>query len=327
VERYVLAPLAMAIAERQFPEGDQFLFLTAGEDRIAVTFVDPDADEFPTGPPPGETELALERLVGEPQGTPAEVGFLTGERDRLGPLVESWSDRKSDALSTMADPEFWQRPDRAKVLGFVEYVDRLEAAYRTAERLTARLQRGNGNRPARTAVGIVAQRLYLIDRALGGLQRGQGADAFVRVAVTTTGSAQADAAAFAGELVAMYESWSASRGMRTERMVGGDGVTLAVSGLAAYPILEPESGIHVLEEPAGEHGIRRLKVRVTVVPQPLAGNGGDEPDEAFRRLRGRQPGIVRRYRREPSPLVRDSARGWRTGRIDRVLAGDFDLLA
>ena len=35
--------------------------------------------------------------------------------------------------------------------------------------------------------------------------------------------------------------------------------------------------------------------------------------------------VVRRYRREPSPLVRDS-RGWRTGRIDDVLGGAFDLL-
>jgi ATP-dependent Clp protease ATP-binding subunit ClpC len=36
--------------------------------------------------------------------------------------------------------------------------------------------------------------------------------------------------------------------------------------------------------------------------------------------------IVRRYRLEPSPLVRDS-RGWRTGRAERVLAGDFDLFS
>ncbi len=35
---------------------------------------------------------------------------------------------------------------------------------------------------------------------------------------------------------------------------------------------------------------------------------------------------VRRYRRGPSPLVRDSARSWRTGRLDRVLEGDFDLI-
>jgi hypothetical protein len=35
---------------------------------------------------------------------------------------------------------------------------------------------------------------------------------------------------------------------------------------------------------------------------------------------------VRRYREQPSPLVRDSARGWRSGRLDRVLDGDFDLI-
>jgi ATP-dependent Clp protease ATP-binding subunit ClpC len=34
---------------------------------------------------------------------------------------------------------------------------------------------------------------------------------------------------------------------------------------------------------------------------------------------------VRRYRPGRSPLVRDTARGYRTGRLDRVLAGDFDL--
>jgi ATP-dependent Clp protease ATP-binding subunit ClpC len=35
--------------------------------------------------------------------------------------------------------------------------------------------------------------------------------------------------------------------------------------------------------------------------------------------------VVRRYRPGPAPLVRDSVRGYRTGRLDRVLAGDFDL--
>ncbi len=36
--------------------------------------------------------------------------------------------------------------------------------------------------------------------------------------------------------------------------------------------------------------------------------------------------ITRRYREVPSPLVRDSSRGWRSGRLDRVLDGDFDLI-
>jgi len=38
-------------------------------------------------------------------------------------------------------------------------------------------------------------------------------------------------------------------------------------------------------------------------------------------------GVVRRYRLDGSPLVRDLANGWRTGRHDLVLHGDFDLLA
>ena len=41
---------------------------------------------------------------------------------------------------------------------------------------------------------------------------------------------------------------------------------------------------------------------------------------------GEATGIVRRYREEPSPLVRDAVRGFRTGRIDRVLEGQFDLM-
>jgi ATP-dependent Clp protease ATP-binding subunit ClpC len=35
---------------------------------------------------------------------------------------------------------------------------------------------------------------------------------------------------------------------------------------------------------------------------------------------------VRRYREQPSPLVRDAVAGWRTGRIGDVLSGDFDLI-
>jgi hypothetical protein len=35
---------------------------------------------------------------------------------------------------------------------------------------------------------------------------------------------------------------------------------------------------------------------------------------------------VRRYRGEPSPLVRSGDGSWRSGRLDAVLRGDFDLL-
>ena len=36
--------------------------------------------------------------------------------------------------------------------------------------------------------------------------------------------------------------------------------------------------------------------------------------------------VERRYQDRPTPLVRDRRRGFRTGRLDLVLAGHFDLM-
>jgi len=91
----------------------------------------------------------------------------------------------------------------------------------------------------------------------------------------------------------------------------------------------------VYEEPASVEGkpLRRFQVRVQVRAQPEEPPSGRHPqalrDQAVHTMGPeppQPPGIVRRYRREPSPLVRDRARGWRTGRLDAVLGGDFDLL-
>ena len=44
--------------------------------------------------------------------------------------------------------------------------------------------------------------------------------------------------------------------------------------------------------------------------------------------RASQPrAVVRRYRSDPSPLVRNMNGSWRSGRLDAVLRGDFDLIA
>ena len=46
VERHLLTRIATAIVERQFPEGDQFLFITARDETgLDVAFVDPDAGD------------------------------------------------------------------------------------------------------------------------------------------------------------------------------------------------------------------------------------------------------------------------------------------
>ena len=36
--------------------------------------------------------------------------------------------------------------------------------------------------------------------------------------------------------------------------------------------------------------------------------------------------ICRRYREGASALARDNVKGWRSGRLDRVLAGEFDVV-
>ena len=49
-------------------------------------------------------------------------------------------------------------------------------------------------------------------------------------------------------------------------------------------------------------------------------------DEAFDAAAPVQPAVVRRYQVSASPLVRDKVRHWRSGRLDLVLDGQFDLL-
>ncbi len=111
---------------------------------------------------------------------------------------------------------------------------------------------------------------------------------------------------------------------------------LAVSGYGAHSLLESESGLHVYEVPEGDSGrFQRHQARVRVVPQPdepVQGKGSDrrarllvQAREVLNKSGAPQRRIVRRYRDTPSPLVRDGVRGWRTGRIDLVLAGNFDL--
>ena len=135
-----------------------------------------------------------------------------------------------------------------------------------------------------------------------------------------------------GLLADMYVAWARRRGMRLDRLVSTDDEhVLAVSGLGCSTILAPESGLHVLEVDDGRDGrrVERQSAAVDVVAwEPRPTHGRDELlARARAALRGAptNPAVVRRYRLQPDPLVRDTARGYRTGRVERVLAGDFDL--
>jgi ATP-dependent Clp protease ATP-binding subunit ClpC len=183
----------------------------------------------------------------------------------------------------------------------------------------------------------LAQQLYLVGEAIDGIAAGQPRDAFVRIVAAHDPGVDVDNAdEFARRLAAMYVAWAEQRGMRLERLEATTSpltMTLAVAGFAAYRILAGEHGQHVLELPTQSHAraFGRLRAIVLVAPQP------DEPPSSRSPLRAQAARVfdgidahrldaVRRYRDEPSPLVRDLARGWRTGRLDLVLAGDFDVI-
>ena len=97
-----------------------------------------------------------------------------------------------------------------------------------------------------------------------------------------------------------------------------------VTGFGAASVLLRENGLHVLES----EDSHRCVARVRVAPLWTAESAAEVPTAALAKALATAPAasaIVRRYRIEPSPLVRDAERGWRTGRLEDVMAGDFDL--
>ena len=234
---------------------------------------------------------------------------------------------KERDLDRMRNEAFWESPDRFAVLARIEYVDRVQAAFRTAENLLARLLRQdrNGRGSARPLVELLAERLYLLDRACAETTASDPPDAFVETRVSGTDQEEE---AFALQLRDMYEAWARRRGMRATRLWSDGSNLLAVSGSGAFQILRLEAGIHVLESPHDKRSFDRVAVHVAVAPAQAASPGSDPAELARLALASLPPSntVVRRYRIAPSPLVRDTVRDWRTGRLDRVLAGEFDVM-
>ena len=322
IEQELLAPLALEVVGHRAPRGDQFLLIGADRHgRLRVRFVDAHADdpvEAAEADDGGEWSLA--RIALRPRRTRAEAAFLVAEQERVAAAVADWCATKGALLAAMRDPDFWEAPDRFATLARVEYLDRLEAATATSERLTQRLAAGTRGdaRPAGDLVRLVAGRLHVLACALEERGSEEVLDAALTVSSGTgPGHDAAATDAFVGRLETMYLDWAERRGMRVEQ-ADGDHPSLGVSGLAAFSILRPEHGLHVLESGTGDE-TRRVFAHVAVAPVSLS-----TPAASGTPTAPLSTEVVRRYRFEPSPLVRDR-RGWRTGRVEQVLAGDFDL--
>ena len=329
IEQHVLAPLAAAIVEQTVPAGDQFLFVSApGGVRIEVAFVDPDADAAAVTPEEPMSPLGLPALARSGRGDERSLQYVLSEARRVSEAVDALAPQKAGALAALGEPTFWETDGRFDVLAKAEYLDRLEAATKTANALAARLERSlqTGGRAGTELVGLLAGRLHVLDCALDGLAAGDPYELFLEV------RSQGTDTSFAHRIEAMYEAWAAARGMQVERLDAAPGrPMLAVSGLGSWQILHREAGLHVLEHASADdgHSGGRETARVVVAPRDTR----PTPDasslaDAARLALDSAPAanvVVRRYRSGPSPLVRDSARGYRTGNLEQVLAGEFDL--
>ena len=345
LERHLLAPLARTIVDRRVPEGDQFLFVRRDGDALAVEFVDPDATPAaPATPPPALVGRAdLRAIAWDAHGTEAEMRELRSGLERFQARIEGpeWREAKANWLAMPGGEGFWQRADRFEVLGRAEYMDRVESGARSSASLLARLDgEGSAQREAwpRNMVARLAQQMVLLEAAADEAMTTGPREAFLYVQAGPEGPDRTGERDFAHRIAAMYEGWARQRGMRVSVLKptprhSSDAVWLAVSGFASYVTLAPEDGLHVLEWGSNaEGGVKRVSVRVRVLPQPLVPARDGEAEltrqaaETLDAATMPAPAIVRRYRGTPSPLVRDSVRGWRTGRLERVFAGDFDLV-
>jgi ATP-dependent Clp protease ATP-binding subunit ClpC len=123
----------------------------------------------------------------------------------------------------------------------------------------------------------------------------------------------------------MYCDWAAARRMQIARVqdVRAPLPLLVISGFGAHAVLSDEAGLHVLESE-----LNRAVVRVRMAPTPADASSDTPNFTQLKKALDAQPAtsfVVRRYRFEPSPLVRDARRGWRAGRVSDVMAGNFDL--
>jgi ATP-dependent Clp protease ATP-binding subunit ClpC len=138
--------------------------------------------------------------------------------------------------------------------------------------------------------------------------------------------------AWVARLEAMYRGWAERRHMQLETIAppaNRSGPTiLRITGFGAFRTLAPERGLHVLEQGKDRSTVRTVaRVRVAAGPRedPLPAHLHNALHTLIEAT-GESGTVTRRYRETPSPLVRDAAAGWRSGRLDAVLAGDFDLI-
>jgi ATP-dependent Clp protease ATP-binding subunit ClpC len=341
IDQYLVAPLAAIIVEKRFPEGEQFLFVRSDGNGIQVEFVDPDADlavdkEAPAAVQAGPAAPpALASAILTPNGTPAEFQMLQDEYADIERTLNSsqWSGLKDRLSEEMSSDDFWKREDRFNTLARFALMDRVKAAAETANALRRRSERYNRAPPRYSAElsGRLALQLHLIREGVEDAFDNAPVELALTIEPVLDGAGDRLATlAWCDRMRSMYRAWAAKRHMQIAELSGSGTDShrpiMTIGGFGAYRTLSSEAGLHVFEPTEGAGSRVTARIRLAVVP--LGDFSAAKEHKLVVEALDQAPRasiVVRRYREQP-PLVRDAAGKWRTGRLDLVLGGEFDLL-
>jgi ATP-dependent Clp protease ATP-binding subunit ClpC len=275
-------------------------------------------------------------MILAPQGNDAERHALGAEIGTLDETLasEAWETLKGELSAAMLESGFWSSPDRHRTLARLALMDRVKAAAETARSLKARLDKGSerAGKASRELVSRIALQIHLVGEGIKDVEANAPIEVVVAAepAFEKPGDASASRA-WCGQVLDMYRGWADKRRMQlTEFAEGGELPKLLISGFGAHRVLSIEAGLHVLEMSDDDRAPARATARVRIGVAPLEEQPKAKLKQALKAaLNGGTSSntVVRRYRSDAAPLVRDLASGWRSGRLDDVLAGDFDLIA
>jgi ATP-dependent Clp protease ATP-binding subunit ClpC len=328
IDRHLLGPMAEAVVRGELPDNEDLVFIYAKDNRLRW---DPASGEMPAvaASEPGDMpSLTLRQMALGPAGSREEIDALRRRLDDLASLIEleAFHQRRARIFESMAADGFWNRPDRFTVLGEAEYLDRIESATRSAIKTVERLaSQPAGGHAIRPLVSKMALRVHLLENAWHDAGEGRGPAAWIALQPMED---TPKCAAFTAALAGMIEGWAGQRDMNIKPMtLNGWPRAWSVEGFAALRILELENGLHIAEEGGlGETASVQVAVAAQVpgpeslLPEPISVMAA----KALLVMQSSE--VVRRYQERPTPLVRDRRRDFRTGRLDLVLAGHFDLM-
>lgn len=340
IEKYLLAPLAITIVNHNFPSGNQFLMVSATKQKLKVQFIDPDEPDYTWEQKKGlmakadvkSETLALSTILLDCKGVLAEFKVIKRELEDLHAQIATHelSESKEDLLAEMSTNEFWSSEDRYEVLAEIEYLDRFASVVETVDRLFERLHNPEKERLSYDVKLIkkLTQKIYLLKRSLSSYVEGETQDAIYSV------SYKKENEVYGQKIRNMYVSWAKSRGMKLKKIEETHEdqevqFIATCSGFGAYDILKSETGYHVFEELIPNKDISvKSRIKVKVIPMDIENYRSEDLEkikESFRAIGGSNN--ARRYKIDKSPVVKDLVKGWKTGKIQQVLAGNFDLFA